>query len=80
MDVHHERPAGVGDVGHVDLAARELPDQPSVDRPEQEVAVLGLPAGALDVVQDPVDLGPREIRVDEQARLAADRFLQAAFL
>ena len=46
MDVEQHRAGGVGDVGHMDLAAGELPDEPAVHGAEAELAGLGLLAGA----------------------------------
>ena len=50
VDVEHHRPAGVGVVGHVDLAAGQLPDEPRLHRAEQQVAALGPRAHAGHVV------------------------------
>src|SRR5690606_41193493 len=61
------------DVCSSDLAARELPEQPRVDRPERELATFGALPGTRHVVQQPGDLRAGEIGVDDEARLAADR-------
>ncbi|KAI1697211.1 hypothetical protein Ddc_19864 [Ditylenchus destructor] len=71
--VEEHGPRGVAHVGHMDLAVRELPDQPAVDGAEGQLAALGLLARAGHVLQDPLQLGPREIRVHHQPRLALDQ-------
>ena len=54
------------------LAARELPDQPGIDRTEDELALLCSLLCTLDMVEDPADLRAGEIRIDRQARLVAN--------
>ena len=58
VDVEQHRPRGVRVVG--DVAAGELEDEPGVDRPE------GRPARRLDVLEQPLDLGAREVGVDDE--------------
>ena len=68
------RAAGVGDVGDVEPAvgaAGQVPDDPGVHVPEQQVARLGPVRGALDVVEDPAHLGAGEVGGDRQAGLGA---------
>ena len=72
VDIEQHRAGGVGDVGHMDLAAGELPDEPGVHGAEAELARLGLLAGAGHVVQDPADLGAGEVGVDDEACLLTD--------
>ena len=72
VDIEQHRAGGVGDVGHMDLAAGELPDKPGIHGAEAEFSGLGLLAGAGHVVQDPADLGAGEVGVDDEARLLAD--------
>ncbi len=67
-DVEEHRPRGVGVVGGV--APGQLEEQPGVDRAE------GGPLGALDVAQQPLDLGRREVGVeDEPGALAHQRLV-----
>ena len=71
LQVHEQGPAGVADVGDVDTALRatgEVPDAPGVDVAEQHLSPLGTLPDAVDVVQDPFDLGAREVRGDGEAR------------
>ena len=49
-----------------------MPEEEAVDGPEGQVAALGSRAGAGDVVEEPGDLGRREIGVEQQARCARD--------
>ena len=48
-------------------AAGELPDEPGVDRAAHELARVGALLRARDLIEDPTDLGPGEVRVDHQA-------------
>ena len=56
---------------------RKPPDQPAVDRSEAELALLRALAHALDVIKNPLDLGRREIGVQNQAGLLMNRLLVA---
>ncbi len=76
IDVEQHRPGGVGDVGHMDLAACKLPHEPAVHGAEAELAGFGLFPRTGDVVQDPADLGAGKIWVDEQPRALPDQRLQ----
>src|SRR5262249_6132161 len=62
VDVVEERAARVGGVGRVDGAAREVPDEPAVDRPERELSALGPEPRSWDVVEQPRELRAREVR------------------
>ena len=62
--VHELRPAGVGGIGDVApaaRAARQVPDDPAVDRAEQRLAAFGRGTYAVDVVEDPLQLRRREV-------------------
>ena len=54
VDVEQHRPAGVGVVGHMHLAAGQLPDQPGLHGAERQLPGLGLFPRTLYVVQDPL--------------------------
>ena len=71
-DVEQHRARRVAHVGGMDLAVRQLPHQPAVDRAESQVAMGCGDVGAVHMVQDPADLGCREVRVDHQAGAVAD--------
>ena len=75
--VETERARRVGDVGRVDPTASQLPQEPGVDRPERELAGLGALAGARYLVEQPPDLRPREIGVQDQAGPLAHVGLEA---
>jgi hypothetical protein len=80
MDVEQQRARRVRRVGDVRLPGGELPDEPAVDRSEREIAGRGPRARAAHVVEDPRDLGRREIRVEHEARLGAHLGLGALVL
>ena len=80
VNVEQHGAGGVGHVGDMDFAAGELPDQPAVYGAEAQFAGLGLFAGAGHVVQDPFDLGAREVGVNDETRLFANLVYQAAAL
>ena len=77
MDVVDHGTAGVGLVGHMDLAAGQVPDQPGVDGTEGQLAPLGPLTGAGNVVQQPCDLGAGEVGIGHQTGLAADHIAVA---
>ena len=75
LQVEEERPGGVRDVGRVDLAVRELPEEPRIDRAEREARRVALG-------QDPLQLRRRKIWVGDQPGAVTDqvpRQLSAAF-
>ena len=74
VDVEEHRARGVAHVGHMHLPACQPPDEPRVDRPEEELALLGPRPGSRNVVEDPLDLRRAEVRVDDQARFRSDVF------
>ena len=72
LEVHEHRAAGVRHVGDVQPAVGatgEVPDQPGVHVAEGQVTRLGPIARAVDVVEDPADLRPREVGRQRQADL-----------
>ena len=74
-DVVEQGAAGVGRVGRVDRAAGQPPQQERIDRAEGEFAALGARPCAGDIVEQPGDLGRREIRVEQQSRARCDQRL-----
>ncbi len=72
MNVVQQRARGVGIVGDVNSGVGQIPDQPAIDRAEEQIAFLGPPARAGYVVQNPANLGAREVRIDEQSGLRTD--------
>jgi hypothetical protein len=80
LEVHQHCPAGVRDVGDVAPAVPapgDVPDDPRVDVAEHEIPRLGPFPRPLDVVQDPLDLGPREIGRERESRLVSETILAA---
>ncbi len=80
VNVEQHRARRVGHVGDVERPARQVPDEPTVDGAERELARLGARTHALDVVEDPADLGGREVGVDRQAGPRAYLRREAALL
>ena len=76
-DVHEHRARGVADVGDVPSAARQLPDEPGVDRAGGEMARGRLLPRPGNVVEQPSQLRARKVRVEQKPGLAADRALEA---
>jgi hypothetical protein len=66
LEIHQQSAGRVGDIRHVG-ALRDVPQNPAVDGAEAEFARVRLLACAVDVVEDPSDLRPREIRGQRQA-------------
>ena len=71
-DVVDQGARGVGGVGGVDAASGQVPDQPGVDGAEGELAGFGPRPRALDVVEEPLHLGPREVGVEKKAGAGGD--------
>src|SRR5690606_5855784 len=74
-EIHEQGAGGVRDVGRVHAAvhaAREVPEHPRVGCAEGEFAPLGTLAGALDVVEDPGDLGGGEVGRERQPGLLGE--------
>ncbi len=67
----------VGGVGHVQPSAAEHPDQPGVHRAEGELAASRPVRGSGHRLQDPAQLGRREVGIQEQARTRAHQRLEA---
>ncbi|MNY71458.1 hypothetical protein D3C86_2098070 [compost metagenome] len=58
------------------FAAGQLPDQPGIHCAEQQVALLRLHSGTIDVIENPFDFGPREIRVNQKSRSLPKQVIQ----
>ena len=80
LQVHQHGAAGVGDVGDVHPAARpagQIPQHPGVGGAEDRVAVLGVAAHPVDVLQDPLHLAAGEVGGRRQPGLAPDHVAAA---
>ena len=77
VDVVEHGARGVARIRDVELAARELPREPRVDGAEGELAALGARAQAGDVVEQPLDLGRGEIRIDDEPGLRLNGLVPA---
>ena len=60
-------PAGIGRIGDMQRPAGQLPDQPAVDSAEGQLPGLGPGSRAVHTVEDPGDLGGREIGVQHKS-------------
>ena len=78
VDIVEQSARGVGGVGRVDPG--QSPQQEAVDRPEGELAAIGAGAHAGDIVEDPAQLGRREIRVEQQPGARPDERFAAVLL
>ena len=67
-DVVEHGARGIGGVGGVDLSAGQVPQQETVDGAGQKFAASGAFPGAFDMIENPGDLGAREIGIRQQAR------------
>ncbi len=75
MQVHQLGAAGVGHVGHVQSG--EMPQQPGIDRAEQQIALFRTQPRVGDVVQQPAQLQRAEIAGQRQAGLGTETVLAA---
>ncbi len=76
-EVHEHRARGVAHVGDVPTASGQLPDQPGVDCPGGEPARRGFLPRAGNVVEQPPELGSREVRIENETGLPPDDALAA---
>ncbi len=66
MDVKDHRPRCVRHVRHMNAAIGELPHQPRVDRPAQQLARGGPCLCTADLIEDPAHLRRGEVGIDDQ--------------
>jgi hypothetical protein len=72
MDVVEHGSRGIAPVGNMKRAVGKLPREPGVDGAEGELAARGARACAAHIVEQPLELGRREISVDHEPRPALD--------
>ena len=66
MQVEQHRARGVARVGEVQPSPSQMPDQPAINGAEGELAALGTFACARHMVEQPGELGGREIGIELQ--------------
>lgn len=67
VEVEQEGARGVGDVGGVDLASGELPEQPGVDGVEGEFAAGGAAEGAREDIEQSGEFRAAELRIEQES-------------
>ena len=80
MDVEQHGAGCVGVVRHVDLASRQVPDEPGVHRTGAQFPLLRPLPHAGNVIQHPADLGAGEVGIDQQAGFLRHRLAKACRL
>ena len=80
MQVEQESARCVARVSAVERATGQLPEQPGVNRAEGQFAAPRPFPGTGHVVQQPTDLAPGEISVNDQTRLARNQVAVAGAL
>src|SRR3989442_12075563 len=55
----------------------QLPDEPGIDGPAEELADLGASLRTLNLVEDPADLRAGEIRVDHETGAVAEELFES---
>jgi hypothetical protein len=78
MDVEEQRARRVARIGRMHRPAREVPNEPAVDGAEGKLAALGAFTQPRAVVEQPRELRPGEVRVEQQAGLAREERLVAS--
>ncbi len=76
-DIHQLRAARIGDVGDVAATGGQVPDEPAVDGPEQDVAGGGFLAGARNVIEKPAQLQAGEVARQRKSGLVAQAVVAA---
>ena len=79
MNIEHHRSRRVGVICDVYLSAGHLPDQPGLHRTKQKLAPLSLFSRSFHAFQNPPQLCPAEIGVDQKSCLFPKGFGQASF-
>ena len=79
MNIKHHRPGSVGVIGREDLPARQLPHQPGVYRPKTKLPFFRPLPRTRNLIENPGNLGRREIGVNQQTCRLADILPPALF-
>ncbi len=72
MNVIEHGTAGIGDVGDVHLPLSQLPYQPGIHSAEGDLPLLRLLPKAIDMIQEPLELGSGKVRINAQSGLFLD--------
>ena len=64
---------GIRTIGHKGTTFGQLPDEPRIHCSKEKISRLGTLTSARHVIQDPLDLGTRKIRIKTQAGAASDQ-------
>ena len=75
MDVEEHGPGRVAVIGHPGAPLRQFPKQPRVHCPEADLAGFRPGAQARHLLQQPLDLAPREVGINHQAGACPHRGL-----
>ncbi len=74
FDVIEHGAGSIGIICYMDRPAGQLPDQPAIHRPEQNLPPACALPRPLDMVKNPFDLGSGKIGIGDQACGLPDRF------
>ena len=77
MDVKQHGTAGIGMIRHMYGSARQFPNQPGVDRAEEQFALLRPFSRSGNIVQKPLDLGTGKIGIGHKACFRTDNVRNA---
>src|ERR1700761_5977777 len=72
MNVVQQGPGSIRRVSSVDFAGSEAPQQVAVDRAEGEIAALRAFGDIRCAIQQPGELGDREVRVEQESGLGRE--------
>ena len=67
LQIHQRRAGSIGRIGGVDPTAGQFPDQPGVDRAQLDLALRRPLARPGHSIQEPGELGRREVGIEDQA-------------
>lgn len=69
FDVEEHRARGIRIIRHMGPASGQVPDEPGVDRSEEQITLLRLAACAGHMIENPADFCSGEVGVDEKSCL-----------
>ena len=80
IDVVEHGTGSVGIIRHMSLAAREFPNQPCINRTEEQIALFCLFTGTFNFIENPFDFRCGEISINQKTSLVLDLIHKALFL